>query len=101
VEDSGTDAGVITYLKSYDFINLMIYAFDDDMHQYTSELSWWGTKIGMPKTKLTWGIEFDPKLNTGLAAKLTTASKANGGVMIWEYSQGTEKTLWPAVQGVL
>jgi chitinase len=101
VEDSGTDAGVIAYLKSYDFVNLMIYAFDADMHKYTSELSWWDTKIGMPKTKLTWGIEFDPALNTSLAAKLTTASKADGGVMIWEYSQGTEKTLWPAVQSVL
>ena len=101
VESSGTDAGVITYLKSYDFVNLMIYSFAADMHLYTSELSWWNTKIGMPKTKLTWGIEFDPQLSTDLAMKLTTASKANGGVMVWEYTQGTEKTLWPAVQSVL
>ncbi len=100
VEDSGSsDAGVIAYLKSYDFLNLMIYSAN--MNTYTSELNFWTTKIGATKTKLVWGIEFGNNLNATTAKQLTTASKADGGVMIWEYSQGTESTLWPAVQSVL
>ncbi len=99
VEDSGTDQGVITYLKSYDFLNLMIYT--TNMGTYTSELNWWTSKIGMAKTKLTWGIEFDNSLSTSTAKSLTTASLGYGGVMVWEYSQPTESTLWPAVQSVL
>jgi GH18 family chitinase len=99
-EDSGsTDPGVIAYLKSYDFLNLMIYS--TNMNTYTSELNFWTTKIGAAKTKLVWGIEFGNNLSTATAKSLTTASKADGGIMIWEYSQGTEATLWPAVQSVL
>jgi hypothetical protein len=36
-----------------------------------------------------------------MAKQLTTASKAYGGVMVWEYSQSTEPSLWPAVQSSL
>jgi GH18 family chitinase len=98
-EDTGLDATSTGWMKQYDFINLMIY--NTNMNTYTSELNFWTTKVGAVKTKLVWGIEFSSKLNTDTAKQLTTASKADGGVMIWEYSQGTESTLWPAVQSVL
>jgi GH18 family chitinase len=98
-EDTGLDATSTGWMKQYDFINLMIY--NTNMNTYTSELNFWTTKVGAAKTKLVWGIEFSSKLNTDTAKQLTTASKADGGVMIWEYSQGTESTLWPAVQSVL
>jgi len=99
VEDAGTDQGVIDYINSYDFVNLMIY--NTNMSTYTNELNWWTSKIKMPKTKLTWGIEFGNNLSTDMAKQLTTASKGYGGVMVWEYSQPTEASLWPAVQSVL
>ncbi|HEY4105286.1 MAG TPA: glycosyl hydrolase family 18 protein [Polyangiaceae bacterium] len=99
VEDMGTDQMTISVVNSYDFINLMIY--NTNMGTYTSELSWWKSKINPPATKLVWGIEFTGKLTTDVAKQLTTASKADGGVMVWEYSQPTETTLWPAVQSVL
>ncbi|HEX3776440.1 MAG TPA: glycosyl hydrolase family 18 protein [Polyangiaceae bacterium] len=99
VEDMGTDQTTIGVVNSYDFINLMIYSTNTGT--YTSELSWWKSKINPPATKLVWGIEFTSKLTTSLAAQLTTSSKADGGVMVWEYSQPTESTLWPAVQSAL
>lgn len=99
VEDAGTDQGVLDYIASYDFVNLMIYT--TNMSTYTNELNFWTTKVKMPKNKLTWGIEFDSKLTTTVAKQLTTASLGYGGVMVWEYSQPTESSLWPAVQSVL
>jgi chitinase len=99
VEDVGIDATSTAWIKSYDFVNLMIY--NTNMNTYTNELNWWTSKIGIEKTKLTWGIEFGNNLTTDMAKQLTTASKGYGGVMVWEYTQGTESTLWPAVQSVL
>ncbi|HEX3694076.1 MAG TPA: glycosyl hydrolase family 18 protein [Polyangia bacterium] len=97
VEDAGSDATITAWLNSYDFINLMIYS--TNMTTYTKELTWWTTTKMVPKANLTWGVEFSSKLTVDIAKQLTTASEAYGGVMLWEYSQGTEAQLWPAVQG--
>ncbi|HWZ88563.1 MAG TPA: glycosyl hydrolase family 18 protein [Polyangiaceae bacterium] len=99
VQDAGTDATTKMWITSYDFVNLMIYS--TNMNTYTSELDWWTNNINVPKNKLTWGVEFTNNLSNDMAAQLTTASKAYGGVMVWEYSQGTESRLWPAIQGAL
>ncbi|HTA91657.1 MAG TPA: glycosyl hydrolase family 18 protein [Polyangiaceae bacterium] len=99
VEDMGSDATVTQSLNAFDFINLMIYS--TNMNDYTSELNWWTTNKGIAKNKLTWGVEFSNSLTVNMAKQLTTASKAYGGVMVWEYSQGTEPTLWPAIQASL
>jgi len=96
VEDAGGDPALMTVIKSFDIVNLMIYS--TNMGTYTNELNWWTTTKGVPKSLLTWGIEFSSKLSAAMAKQLTTASKAYGGVMVWEYSQGTEPQLWPAVQ---
>jgi GH18 family chitinase len=98
-EDTGLDATSTAWMKQYDFINLMIY--NTNMNTYTSELNFWTTKVGAAKNKLVWGIEFSNNLNAATAKSLTTASKAFGGIMVWEYSQGTESTLWPAVLSAL
>jgi GH18 family chitinase len=100
IQDAGAnDAVVKKWLAAYDFINLMIYS--TSMSTYTKELGWWTNTEGLPKDKLTWGIEFTSGLTTDMAKQLTTASKAYGGVMVWEYSQKTEPQLWPAVQSSL
>ena len=99
VEDAGSDATITAWLKSYDFINLMIYS--TNMNDYTQELDWWTTTKGMPKNDLVWGVEFTSNLSVNLVKQLTTASKAYGGIMVWEYSQSTEPQLWPAIQGSL
>ena len=100
IQDAGAnDAVVKKWLAAYDFINLMIYS--TNMGTYTKELGWWTNTEGLPKDKLTWGIEFTSGLTTDMAKQLTTASKAYGGVMVWEYSQKTEPQLWPAVQSSL
>ncbi len=99
VEDMGSDATVTQSLNAFDFINLMIYS--TNMNSYTSELNWWTTNKGIAKNKLTWGVEFTNSLTVDMAKQLTTASKADGGIMIWEYSQATEPTLWPAIQASL
>ena len=73
---------------------LMIYS--TNMSAYTSELAWWTGTEGLPKDKPTWGVEFTSQPTVDMAkAKLATASKAYGGVMVWEYSQNTEPQLWP------
>ena len=41
------------------------------------------------------------QLATNTAVQITTGSEAYGGVMMWEYTQPTESTLWPAIQGAL
>ncbi|HVU49725.1 MAG TPA: glycosyl hydrolase family 18 protein, partial [Polyangia bacterium] len=100
VEDAGaSDPVVKKWLAAYDFINLMIYS--TNMSTYTKELGWWTGTEGLPKDKLTWGLEFTSQLTVDMAKQLTTASKAYGGVMVWEYSQKTEPQLWPAVQSSL
>src|SRR5260370_15392911 len=95
VQDAGGGASLHTVLNSFDFINLMIYS--TNMSTYTNELNWWTINTGVPKTKLTWGIQFGNNLSVATAKQLTTASKAYGGVMVLEDSQGTEPPLWPAV----
>jgi hypothetical protein len=77
----------------------MIYS--TNMGSYTRELAWWTGTEGLAKDRLTWGIEFTSQLTVSTAKQLTTASKAYGGVMVWEYSQSTEPQLWPAVQSSL
>jgi chitinase len=99
IEEAGTDEGVLAWLETYDFINLMIYQWD--MDSYVSELDWWTSTTGLAKNKLTWGLQFDPQLSTAVAKQLTTASESYGGVMVWEYSQPSEAQLWPAMQSVL
>jgi chitinase len=99
VEDMGSDATVTQSLNAFDFINLMIYS--TNMNTYTSELNWWTGTKGIAKNKLTWGVEFTNNLSVDVAAQLTTASLAYGGVMLWEYTQATEPKLWPAVQGAI
>jgi hypothetical protein len=100
VQDAvASDPVVKQWLAAYDFINLMIYS--TNMSTYTKELAWWTGTEGLPRDKLTWGLEFTSQLTAAMAAQLTTASKAYGGVMVWEYSQKTEPQLWPAVQSSL
>jgi GH18 family chitinase len=100
VQDAGSSDPVVKkWLAAFDFINLMIYS--TNMSTYTKELAWWTGTEGLPKDKLTWGLEFTSQLTVDMAKQLTTASKAYGGVMVWEYSQKTEPQLWPAVQSSL
>jgi hypothetical protein len=99
VQDAGANAALFTVINSFDFINLMIYS--TNMNDYTSEVNWWVSSVGVPKVKLTWGIEFTSQLTVAMAKQITMASKAYGGVMVWEYSQPTESQLWPAVQSAL
>ncbi len=100
VQDQNPDATILATIQSFDFINDMIYS--TNMSDYTSEVAWWtGSTIGLPKDKLVWGIEFGSQLGTSAAQQLTTASKAYGGVMCWEYALSQEGTLWPAIQSQL
>jgi GH18 family chitinase len=99
VQDAGADAALFAVINSFDFVNLMIYS--TNMSAYTKELAWWTANTGEPKVKLTWGVEFTSQLTSTVAAQLTMASKAYGGVMIWEYTQQTEPQLWPAIQAAL
>jgi hypothetical protein len=100
VQDAGSSDPIVKkWLAAYDFINLMIYS--TNMSAYTSELAWWTGTEGLPKDKLTWGVEFTSQLTVDMAKQLATASKAYGGVMVWEYSQNTEPQLWPAIQSSL
>ena len=100
IQDAGSSDPVVKkWLAAYDFINLMIYS--TNMTTYTKELAWWTGTEGLPKDKLTWGVEFTGQLTVDMAEALTTASKAYGGVMVWEYSQKTEPQLWPAIQSSL
>src|SRR5260370_16074929 len=99
VQDAGVDATLKAVLSSYDFINLMIYSTDPN--RYSSELTWWTTNTGVAKDKLTCGIDFSTSLTPASAAQLTTSSKAYGGIMVWENSQGKTPQLRPAVQGAI
>jgi len=98
MEDAGDDATISTWLNAYDFINLMIYT--TNMNTYTSELNWWKTNRHIPANKLTWGVEFS-KISADQVKQLTTASKADGGVMVWELSLDSSGQLWKAVQDAI
>jgi chitinase len=103
VQDQNPDATIVATLKSFDFVNDMIYS--NNMSDFTNEASWWtGSTIGLPKDNLVWGICFGecggaPSVTT--VEQITTASKAYGGVMCWDYTDKLESTLWPAVQSAL
>jgi chitinase len=100
IEDTGDDASkTAPWLTSYDFINLMIYNKNIDV--YTKELNWWTTQRNIPKSKLTWGVDFTGATNADTIKALTIASKAYGGVMAWELSQDAAPPLWKAVQDSL
>ena len=100
IEDTGDDASkTAPWLTSYDFINLMIY--NKDINVYTKELNWWTTQRHIPKSKLTWGVDFTGGTNAATIKALTEASKADGGVMAWELSQDAAPPLWKAVQDSL
>jgi hypothetical protein len=99
VEDANPDPTIIATVQSFDFINDMIYT--TNMGDYTNEASWWTSTTHLPKDKIVWGIQFMSSLSVNTAKQITTASKAYGGVMCWEYTQPTEAQLWPAVQSVL
>jgi hypothetical protein len=99
VQDAGANAGLFTVIKSFDFVNLMIYS--TKMSDYTNEVNWWVHTVGVPQAKLTWGVEFTSQLSVATVKQITIASEAYGGVMVWEYSQPTEPQLWPAVQSAL
>jgi hypothetical protein len=99
VQDANPDPTIVGVVNSFDFINDMIYT--TNMSDYTNESSWWTSTVNLPKDKLVWGILFGNGLSTDLATQITMASKAYGGIMVWEYTQPTEAQLWPAVQGAL
>jgi GH18 family chitinase len=98
-QDANSDATLQAVYQSFDFINDMIYT--TNMSDFTGEASWWTGTQGITKTKLCWGIEFTSNLSTNTAIQLTKGSEAYGGVMMWEYTQSTESTLWPAIQSAL
>jgi hypothetical protein len=86
-------------VNSFDFINDMIYT--TNLSDYTNESSWWTSTVNLPKDKLVWGILFGQGLSASTAAQITMQSLAYGGIMVWEYTQSSTPTLWPAVQGAL
>jgi hypothetical protein len=103
VQGQNPDATIVATLKSFDFINDMIYS--NNMNDFTNEAAWWaGSTIGLPKDNLVWGICFSqcpPVPSAATVQQVTTASKAYGGVMCWDYTDKAEATLWPAVQNEL
>jgi GH18 family chitinase len=99
MQAAGNDATVTAWTNAFDFINLMIY--NKNMGTYTNELNWWKTNRGVPKTKLTWGVIFDGSTSVDMVSQLTTASKADGGIMAWELSLDKTGNYWKAVQGAL
>jgi hypothetical protein len=98
-QDAKSDAILMGVFQSFDFINDMIYTTNPS--DYTNEATWWTGTQGITSTKLSLGIEFTNGLSTSTAIQITKASKAYGGVMMWEYSQPTEPQLWPAIQSAL
>jgi GH18 family chitinase len=98
VQDANPDATITATVQSFDFINDMIYT--TNMSDYTNEANWWTSTIQLPSEKLVWGVLFGNNLSVGTVTQIATASKAYGGIMCWEYTQSTESTLWPAIQGV-
>jgi len=103
VQAQNPDAMIVAALKSFDFINDMIYTAN--LSDFTSEASWFtGSTIGVPKENVVWGICFGecgaaPSVAT--TQQITMGSLAYGGVMAWNYQDSSESTLWPAMQAAL
>jgi chitinase len=101
------DPPIIAAVNSFDFINDMIY--QTDVGTYTSEATWWtGSAVNLPNDHLVWGICFDGAgsgcgtPSVAQIQQLTTASKDYGGMMVWDYTDGSVgPTDWPAVQSQL
>jgi hypothetical protein len=103
-QGQNTDATIVATLNSFDFINDMIYSAT--LSDFTNEANWWtGNTVGLPKEKLVWGVCFDGECanpSVDVVKQITTASKAFGGIMIWDYTDGTVgPTMWPAIQSQL
>jgi chitinase len=98
VQDANPDPTITATVQSFDFINDMIYT--TNISDYTNEANWWTSTTQLPNDKLVWGVLFGNNLSVGTVTQIATASKAYGGIMCWEYTQSTESTLWPAIQGV-
>jgi hypothetical protein len=47
------------------------------------------------------GVLFSSQLSVDMVRQLTIASKAYGGIMGWELTQGNAPTLWKAIQDAL
>ena len=99
MQDAGNDAGVNAWMKSFDFINVMIY--NKSMSVYTKEIDWWTTSRGEDKKKLVWGVIFDGSSSADLVKQVTIASKGYGGVMAWELSESQGPQLWKVIQDTL
>jgi chitinase len=103
VQAQNPDATIVATLKSFDFINDMVYT--SNLSDFTSEASWFtGSTIGVPKENVVWGICFGecgaaPSVAT--AQQITMGSLSYGGVMAWNYQDSAEATLWPAMQSAL
>ncbi|HEY2514773.1 MAG TPA: glycosyl hydrolase family 18 protein [Polyangiaceae bacterium] len=103
-QGQNTDATVVATLNSFDFVNDMIYSAT--MSDFSNEADWWtGSPVNLPKDKLVWGVCFDGECanpSVSVVKQITTASKGYGGIMIWDYTDGTVgPTIWPAIQSEL
>jgi hypothetical protein len=104
VQGQNPDATIVATLNSFDFVNDMIYSAT--LSDFTNEAAWWtGSAVGLPKEKLVWGVCFDGECanpSVAVVKQITTASKAYGGIMIWDYTDSSvAPTMWPAVQSAL
>jgi hypothetical protein len=104
VQGQNPDAKIAAAYNSFDFVNDMIYSAT--MSDFTNEAGWWtGDPVNLPKDKLVWGVCFDGECanpSVSLVKQITTASKAYGGIMIWDYTDSTVgPTIWPAIQSQL
>jgi chitinase len=103
-QGQNTDGAIVATLNSFDFVNDMIYSAT--LSDFTNEANWWtGSPVNLPKEKLVWGVCFDGECanpSVSVVKQITTASKAYGGIMIWDYTDGTVgPTMWPAIQSQL
>jgi hypothetical protein len=103
-QGQNTDGAIVAALNSFDFINDMIYSAT--LSDFTNEAGWWtGSPVGLPKEKLVWGVCFDGECanpSVAVVKQITTASKGYGGIMIWDYTDGSVgSTMWPAIQSAL
>jgi hypothetical protein len=106
VQGQNPDATIVATLNSFDFVNDMIYSATAS--DFTNEAAWWtGSPVGLPKEKLVWGVCFDgggecANPSVTVVKQLTTASKAYGGIMIWDYTDSSVGSMmWPAIQSEL
>jgi hypothetical protein len=104
VQGQNTDAPIVAALNSFDFVNDMIYSAS--MNDFTNEATWWtGSPVGLPNENLVWGVCFDGECanpSVSVVQQITTASKAYGGIMVWDYTDSSVgPTMWPAIQSEL